>query len=172
MGQFADAARKVKRFRKRLDDEHEKATDEGMDKVQSELRRALELNDSVARGVLLTDIKRHPQHTTEAANEVISMPEWAKYLERGTGSRGDGPYPAPSNPPYPQILEWFESPRGPEPREYDTNEAAAEAVSQSIAAKGTKPHPFIGPVWDSKFGKDYIIHRNRAALTRAKHRTF
>lgn len=169
MGDFGKAAKKVKRLKRNLDNEHEQATDNGMDKVQGELRRALSLNESVARGVLIRDIRRPTTTTTEAAHEVVSMPEWAKFLEEGTGT--GSPYPAPSYPPYAEIREWFESPFGPEPLTGSIT-ASTELVAESIAEDGTDPHPFIEPVWEGTFGADYITHLNRRAMSRALRRSF
>jgi hypothetical protein len=169
MGDFADAAKKVNRLQKNLDDSHEAATDRGMDKVQGELRRALSLNESVARGVLIRDIRRPTTATTEAAHETVSLPEWAKYLEEGTGN--GSPYPAPSQPPYGAIRRWFESPFGPEPLTGSIT-ASTELVAESIAEEGTNPHPFIDPVWNGTFGASYITHLNRRAMSRALRRSF
>ena len=171
MGQFADAARKVKRLRKNLDDGHERATRDGMDTVQDNLTRALKFNRSVARPLLITDITQHARATGEATEHVVSMPEWAKYLERGTGPRGDGPYPAPDTPPYDAILTWAKA-KPITPREYPTVEDAAAAIALSITEKGTHPHPFIDPVWNGKRGTDQIIAKNRAALSTALRRSF
>lgn len=171
MGQFADAARKVKRLRKNLEDGHERATKDGMDTVQDELARALKFNGSVARPLLIGDITQHARATTEAAEEVVSMPEWAKYLNDGTGPRGDGPYPAPDNAPYGAILTWAKA-KPITPREYPTVEDAAAAIARSISEKGTHPHPFIEPVWNSTYGTDQIIAKNRQAMSEALRRSF
>jgi hypothetical protein len=169
MGDFADAAKKVKRLSKNLDDSHEAATDRGMDKVQSELQRALRLQGSVARGVLVQDIEQTTLATSEVAKAAVTLPEWAKYLERGTGT--GSPYPAPQNPPYGPILEWAQA-KPITPIEYATIEDAAAAIAQSIADDGTDPHPFITPVWHGRYGKQYIIDENRRAMSTALRRSF
>jgi len=171
MGQFADAAQKVKRLRHNLEEGHERATRDGMDTVQNELARALKFNRSVARPLLITDITQHARTTTETTEHVVSMPEWAKYLERGTGPRGDGPYPAPDNPPYDAILTWAKA-KPIIPREYPTVEDAAAAIAQSITEHGTHPHPFITPVWNGARGTEQIIAKNRNVLSTALRRSF
>lgn len=171
MGQFADVARNVERLADNLDDEHETATEQGMDHVQRQLRRALSLNNSVARTVLLRDIHRQTLPSTGVTHEQIHMPEWAKFLEHGTGIHSDKGYPAPSIPPYGAIEEWFESPFGPEPQK-DSQSASVQAVAETIAAEGTEAHPFIDPVWQSTNGVDLLIRRNKRAMSRALRRSF
>jgi len=169
MGDFGDAATKVSRLRDEMEDGFERATEQGMETVGRELTRALEAQGSEARPFLKT--QTDPTHSDGKIRSVIRLPPWARYLESGTGQRGRGGYPAPSNPPYAEIREWaHQKPIVPD-GDYDIDTAAA-FIAQSIAEKGTEPHPFIAPVWNSGFGRENIIANNRAALKKAVSRTF
>ena len=169
MGDFADAARKVKRLRGNMEDGFAQATEEGMEQVGSELTRALELNGSVARPYLKD--QTDPTHDTREIRSVIRLPHWARYVESGTGPKGTAGYPAPSYPPYNEILEWGRA-KPIVPEDGRTIEEATALIAESIAEDGTEPHPFVSPVWDGAFGKERLIARNRAALSAAVRRTF
>lgn len=171
MGQFSNVAKKVQRLEHNLEREHTDATEQAVSDVQRQLRRALTLSGSVARSVLVRDIQTQSLASTGVTHERIHMPEWAKYLEHGTGIHSDEGYPAPSVPPYGAIEEWFNSPFGPDP-EKDPQWRSVQAVAETIAAEGTEAHPFINPVWESKNGADLIIRRNKRAMRRALRRSF
>jgi len=171
MGQYSDMATKVRRFRENLEDEHDSATKDGLDRVNEELEAALELNDSVARPFLITDINSGMYPGDEMVSRSVDMPEWAKFLEHGTGIYSDEGYPAPSEPPYGHIIEWFEAPYGPEPLTGD-NWASAKLVAEQISEEGSEAHKFIDPVWTGPFGRDYIVHKNAQAQRKALRRAF
>jgi len=177
---FDKMAARVEDFADDLKDAHDEATDNATDTLQNSVRRNLIAEDSVARRQLLRDIRQtktvidHPRAFTGYA---VHLPEWAKYLEHGTGSRGAKdtlrgsiPYPAPSGaPPFDPILTWVVS-KPVIPQEYDSQYALAEAIQQRIGQVGTYPHPFIRPAWRGPRGKRQIIAKNKAAMKAAKRR--
>ena len=172
MGQYSDMATKVRRFRDNLEDEHESATKDAMETVQTELRAALRMNDSVARPVLIHDI-REGEHPTDPqmVSRRVHLPEWAKYLEHGTGIFSDDGYPPPSNPPFESIRTWFIR-KNLTPDKYDSVDSASAAIAEQIATIGNERHPFIGPTWDGPFGKSAVVDANKLAIRRAARRSF
>jgi hypothetical protein len=170
MGQFADAARKVRDLKDNLEDEHDSATEDGLDRVNEELEAALELNDSVARPFLITDINTGLYPGDEMVSRSVDMPEWAKFLEHGTGIYSDEGYSAPSQPPYAAIREWFTE-KGLTPLTGDVG-ASSALIAEQISVEGSEAHKFIDPVWTGPFGMDYIVHRNAQAQQKALRRSF
>lgn len=162
-------AKRVKRFRKDLENEHKRATRESMATLRAQIRANLLANESVARGVLLSDIRNDKKAVgpKEAAKRAISMPEWAKYTEEGSGEKGTGRFPAPSNPPYAAIREWAQF-----VPEIESPVAVAQAIAgqSDTSPSGTAPHPFYGPAWDGPFGYQQVIEENRRAMHRAVNR--
>lgn len=172
MGKYSDFAKKVRRFRDNLEDEHESATEDAMQTIGSELEAALRFNDSVARRDLVNDILNADKPTDpKMVSKRVHMPDWAKYLEHGTGIHSDEGYPAPSNPPFDAIMTWFTA-KNLTPREYDTVHGAVGAIAEDISETGNEAHPFIDPVWNGPYGKDHVVDENRRAIRRAKRRSF
>jgi len=175
---FDGMARRVQKFKEDLDNELDDATESGIDTLQSELRLNLQAQDSVARRVLLNDIidERAPGVGTVTRRQ-LSLPGWAKFLEHGTGPRGQNDTPpnrqsfkAPDpGPPLDPILTWIIA-KNITPRKYPTKESLAEAIQNTIGAKGTYPHAFIRPAWYGPRGYRQIIHRNELALKRTLRR--
>jgi len=170
MGQYADAARKVRDLKDNLESEHDSATEDGLDRVNEELEAALELNDSVARPFLITDIDSGLYPGDEMVSRSVDMPEWAKFLEHGTGIYSDEGYPAPSQPPYAAIREWFTA-KELEPLTGDVG-ASSALIAEQISEEGSEAHTFIDPVWTGPFGRDYIVHKNAQAQRKALRRAF
>jgi hypothetical protein len=182
---FDGMARRVREFKEDLDDELDDATESGIDTLQSELRLNLQAQDSVARGVLNYQIDDDRGATTPyiAAKHRILMPDWAKFLEHGTGPRGgmdSGPTtryfkkPDPG-PPLTPILSWVIAKNispygGPEDPDYEDQVELAEDIQDSIGREGTYPHPFIRPAWYGPRGYRQIIKRNELALKRTLRR--
>jgi len=174
---FSGMADRVRDFKGDLEDELDEATEDGMDTLQTELRRNLRAQDSVARRILIADIQdgRAPGVGTVTRRQV-HLPDWAKFLEHGTGTRGQrdtppnrqsfkGPDPGP---PLDPILTWVIAKQltPDEDSEADTAEELAENIVNVIAAEGTYPHAFIRPAWYGPLGKHNIIRQNELALKR------
>jgi hypothetical protein len=175
---FSKMAERVADAAEDMRDAHEDATEDGIDDLQNSVRRNLIGEDSVARAQLLRDIrtaKTTIDHPRAFGSHAVHLPDWAKYVEHGTGTRGAGdtlrgsiPYPAPSGlPPYDAILTWVIA-KNVQPTAYDSQYALAEAIQRTIGEQGTYPHPFIRPAWRGPRGKRNIIARNRAALRDVK----
>jgi hypothetical protein len=179
MSDFSDAAKRVSRLRDNLEDGHERATKESMGTMQTGVQSAIRGNDSVARGVLVNDVSEGelPSATAMVAR-AVGVPEWGKFLEHGTGSRGgrtqypdDDTYSAPSPlPPLDPILTWVVA-KNLTPDEYDSQYALAEAIARTIGEEGTFPHPFLRPTWYSpSLGYRNVIDENVRAMRRALRR--
>lgn len=169
MSDFGNMADRVRNLKDDLRDGHKEATKESMGGLRAAVRLALRRNDSVARSVLIGNVQEDPQppRTQDTITErSVHVPEFAKYLEKGTGSKGVGEFKAPSNPPYAAISEWAHA-KPIVPRKYDTIDDAAAAIAQSIAEEGTIPHPFLDPAWNGPRGTRSIIDANVRAMRRA-----
>ena len=174
---FGDGAKKVLELRDELAENHDDATKDGIDTLQRSVRRHLLRQDSVARTTLLRDIKTGRSLSTDSKTitaRAVHLPDWAKYLEHGTGERGQTdtlrgsiPYPEPSGlPPIDPILTWVVAKNLTSPN-YDSQYALAAAIQRTIGEKGTFPHPFIRPAWRGARGKKNIVRLNRLAMGRA-----
>lgn len=175
---FGDAAKRVSQLRDRLEDGHERATRESMSDLKNEVRTQLSSNRSVARGVLLRDIRDgdsagYPQFVARA----VSVPGWARYLEHGTGFRArrdtlpnHDSYKAPDGlPPLNPILSWVIA-KNITSEEYDSRYALAQAIRETIGEQGTFPHPFLRPSWFGGQGYRNVITANKRAMRRAVRR--
>jgi len=171
MSDFGDMASRVRRLRERhLPDAHESATKESMGDLELSVASHLRKNDSVARPCLITDIDTGLYPSDEMVSRSVDMPEWAKFLEHGTGIYSDEGYPAPSQPPYAAIREWFTE-KGLEPLTGDVD-ASSALIAEQISEEGSEAHKFIDPVWTGPFGRDYIVHKNAQAQRKALRRAF
>lgn len=177
MSDFLDAARRVGDLKDDIEDAHENATRSSMKTMQQEVRGQIRANDSVARRVLVTDVREGVQSLSTPntlAERAVHVPEWAKYLEHGTGQRGrntrypdDERYPAPGGlPPFNAILTWVIA-KNLQSDTYDSKYALAEAIMNTVAEEGTFPHPFLRPVWHEKRGYTNVIEQNKRAWKRA-----
>lgn len=168
---FLDAAESVADLRDNLEDEITSAVIDGMNEVTDITKRNLRRNDSIARGNLRRGIL--PHHKAEAATTHIvesrlTFPDWAKYLEYGTGRHGR--FPAPSGPvPYDNILTWVVE-KNVQPRQYDSQYELAEALSVSIGEQGNRAHSFVRPAWFR--GVPLITTKARRAMRQATRRSF
>jgi len=159
-----------------MEDNFDAATDESTKDLQNSIRRHLTNNDSVARGQLLRDIRRTNVSVTGSVSTgyAVHLPEWAKYVEHGTGQRGAEdsmrgsiPFPSPDPlPPFDPILQWVLA-KNITATEYDSKYALAEAIQRTIGEEGTYPYPFIRPAWRGPRGKRHIIASNKNALSRS-----
>lgn len=176
---FGDMADRVGKLRDRyLPEEHEKATNDATAQLRDEVENNVRQNDSVARKNLVNDVQ-HDKDVRPSAMvaHAVSVPEWGKYLEHGTGLRSrrdtlpdSENYPAPSPmPPFEAIMSWVLA-KNITPRKYDSKYALAEAIQKRIGEVGTFPHPFMRPAWWGTYGRQYIKRQNRLAQRRALRR--
>lgn len=177
---FSKGAEKVADLADELEDEHEDATKDSIQTLHNSVRRHLTTNDSVARTELLRDIKYSPsvsEHPRTFTSHAVHLPDWSKYLEHGTGSRGATdshrgsiPFPSPQGlPPFQPILTWVIA-KNLQSTEYNTRYGLAAAIQETIGDEGTFPHPFIRPAWRGPRGKRNIISKNLAAMKHAVRR--
>lgn len=177
---FGDAAKDVLELRDDLADKHDEATEEGINTLQRSVRRHLIRQDSVARTTLLRDILTGRTVSTDSrtiTSRAVHLPDWAKYVEYGTGERGATdsvrgsiPYPEPSGlPPFDPILTWVIAKNLTSPK-YDSQYALASAIQRTIGDQGTFAHPFLRPAWRNARGKRNIVRLNKRAMSRAVRR--
>lgn len=179
---FRGMAERVEDFRDEIEDEMEAATREGTEVLKKEVEKNIRAEESVARGEaggLLSDVREDPlrlgnrTRSDTIIRRGVSVPEWAKYLEYGTGSRGKEDtlsghiqYSNASPPPLGEIEEWVFA-KNVQPVEYDSQYELAKAIQVSIGAEGTYPHPFLRPSWRGELGKQNIQNLNEVAFRRA-----
>jgi len=171
---YGGMAERVRDFADDLEDAFADATESALDDLRNYVRMRLIRNQSVARTVLLRDVDEGPV-IPASANVIVSravhLPEFAKYLEYGTGDRGRTDdlrgsitYDGPSGlPPYDPILQWVLA-KNLQSDEYGSQYALAEAIRRTIGEEGTFPHPFVRPAWRGPNGKVGIVTENRRAL--------
>jgi len=101
---------------------------------------------------------------------------YAAYVEYGTGLRGltqspmgGANFDAPDVAPYGAIREWIDR-KGITPRQFDSRDALASAIADSITAFGTRPHPYMRPAWNAHEADLKRAHRN--GVRQAIRRTF
>jgi len=173
MSDFSEMAKRLRDLTDDLRDEHKEATRDATRSMRTQTRVQLVRNDSVARGVngLLGDIRERRGDSDPAVltARTVDMPEWAKYLDRGTGARGASQFKAPSNPPYQAIRKWAHA-KPIVPDEYDTIDEAAGAIANTIAEVGTFGHPFISETWNGPRGYRHVVDKNHQAMKRALRR--
>ncbi len=177
MSDFGDMAKRVGRLSDKLEEEHERATKESMGTIQTEVQNEIRANDSVARQVLVSDVRENRYTSSKMVARSVNVPEWAKYLEHGTGPKAredtqpdHEQYKAPDPlPPFDPILTWVIA-KNLTSEEYDSKTALAEAIMQSIGEEGTYPHPFLRPVWYGARGYQNVVQANKNAMTRALRR--
>jgi hypothetical protein len=175
---FGNMASRVEKLSRDLEREHENATEDAMDTMQTQVRNEIGKNDSVARSNLIRDVRESRDVASEFLVERSThVPEWAKYLEHGTGSRAQRDtlpdhesYPAPSPmPPLERIVTWIVA-KNITPREYDSTYGLAKAIQETIGAVGTFPHPFLRPVWHGTYGWLNVVRENKRGMKRALRR--
>lgn len=174
---FGEMADRVSDFSDELARQHERETEDAMEEMQSLVQAELRRGDSVARGVLVGDVREGTYGGSAVVSRHVHVPEWAKFTEHGTGARGKQDtlpsgesYEAPSPlPPLDPILTWAIE-KNVSPREYDTVYGMVGAIQESIGEVGTKPHPFLRPVWYGTHGYRAVIRANRQAQRTALRR--
>jgi len=164
MGDFADKAADIRDLADQLPSELRGELMDGLEDTQDRARR-LAPN---ATGDLDLQLATRPQRKGTTDNEVVTaaieVPEEYKYVEFGTGIRGqrardldpklaidptDVNYESPDPaPPIENIHTWIRS-RPVTPHQYDSAYELAVAIAVSIGQWGTQPHPFLRPAWNS-----------------------
>lgn len=180
---FRDVAEQVGDLRDELADQTDEAVEDGMQRVTNEARSQLYLNDSVARGVTVSQLRtteQTPERPDTIGRYATVAPPYAAYVEYGTGrSRQRGVvnefrYKAPDpKPPFGPIYEWVVA-KNIQPRsdEIETQTELAVAIQESIGDNGTRPHPFMRPAWASTGGKVNVVSETTQAIRRATRRSF
>jgi hypothetical protein len=173
---YKRGAKKVDELKDQLDSRIEDAVEDSMADVSDEMSRQLRLNDSVARRVLVNAIV-DAQTTIERPNAIVSHgvygPSFWKYLEYGTGIRGEGRYDSPIVPPFEKILTWIvEKDIQPYADGIDSQYELASVIQDTIALVGTYSHPFVRPTWRGPRGKEHVRGSVESAMDTAVQRSF
>lgn len=170
MGDFGRLAKDIKKLPRDLKNSLDSEVKSEVKLMSATADRKLVTNRSVATGELLgktkhTELKR-PEHFTTHA--VRAKDPKARFVEYGTGFRGEGRFKAPgTKPPVENILEWIVE-KGIQPYAYDTQYALADAIARVIMHYGTRPHPFMRPAWREH--KNNFSSRGSHAVTKAVRR--
>lgn len=175
MSDYGDMADRVRNFKDNLKDEHDRATKQSMSDMKNAVRSELISNDSVARSVLIRDIRRSKRELDWAFTaHSVHVPEWAKYLEHGTGQLSDGTagddssYKAPSPVADIDAIETWVVEKNITPRYYSSQSELAGAIAQTIGEIGNFPHPFLRPVWfNNSTGYQTVVDANLDAFSTA-----
>ncbi len=171
MGDFGRVARKISKLPDKLENSLDSEIESETKLMSSTANRNLVQNRSVATGELLgktrhTELQR-PEHFTTHA--VRAHDPKARFVEYGTGYRGEGRFKSPgAKPPVDNILEWIVE-KGIQPYAYDTQYALADAIAETIQAYGTRPHPFMRPAWREH--KHNFSSRGSHAISKAVRRS-
>lgn len=170
MGDFGKLAKGLKKLPREMRDTLDNEIESEVKLMSSSADRNLVRNRSVATGQLLGRTKhtklQRPEHFTTHA--VRAKDPKARFVEYGTGFRGEGRFKAPgSKPPVENILEWIVE-KGITPYAYDSQYALADAIARVIENYGTKPHPFMRPAWREH--KQNFSPRGSHAITKALRR--
>lgn len=150
MGDFSRFAKKVEKLSTSMKGSLDSEISDEMGLMSLTANRNIAKNRSVASGSLLlrTNHKRIPPKSGDFVTHAVraNKPS-AKFVEYGTGYKGEGKFKSPgSTPPIDNILSWIVQ-KGIQPYAYDTKYELAEAIAQTIEAYGTEPHPFMRPAW-------------------------
>jgi len=149
MGDFSRLAKKISKLPSDMEDSLDNEIENESKLMSATADSNLVDNRSVASGELLSKTVhekiQRPEHTVTHA--VRAKDPKARFVEYGTGFKGEGRYKSPgSKPPVDNILSWIVE-KGIQPYAYDSKYALADAIAESIQAYGTKPHPFMRPAW-------------------------
>lgn len=154
------------------------AVTEGMDDTADEMQQTIADNDSIASRRLYLEAKAENAATqgNVVERQKIRIPAVYKYVEYGTGPRGDGQFAAPDGVS-PDMLEnlqsWIDD-KGVIGRDYSATPTPgedwsplAEAIGRTIVEVGTNPHPFVRPTWRGTQGKEHVHNKIRRGINRA-----
>ncbi len=168
MSDFGDMADRISDFRKSWKEGTSETTVDAVRTMQSAVEVELSLNNSVARPELINsiDLETNPSPSDALITASVTTPEFAKYVEYGTGSRGrirkepnKEYYPAPDPmPPIEPIKTWAKA-------KSSVDESDAYAIQKTIGEQGQYPHPFMRPVWfDDRKGYENVVNENHKEL--------
>jgi len=167
MSDFSDFADRLRSFRKSWKEGTKEVTQDAVRRMHQHVTQQLNDNDSVATATLINEIAYEEDPSVGDALIVASVeaPNWAKYVEYGTGPRGredrvrnHEQYPKPSSPPPLANIEQWVFAKNIQPTEYDSQYELARAIQQTIAEKGQYPHPFMRPIWfDRNVGYESVV---------------
>lgn len=169
---FTRMAKRVKKLPSRM----EEALDEEIGNEMEEMAlTAIEIHTSRSRatGTLSMRIraKRDPTQAHSPSlltHVVVAEEDYAKFVEYGTGFRGEGRFKAPSSrPPIENILKWIVA-AGIQPYAFDSRYELAFAIADVIEAYGTRPAPFMRPAWTQH--RPQLSHRGRRAIKKSVRR--
>lgn len=172
-------ASRVRDFKDNLKDEHDRATRDSMRSMRNAVSQRLVQNDSVARNVLIRDIRRSKRKMAGFFTaHSVHVPEWAKYLEHGTGQLADGAaigeseYDSPDGWADVGAIETWVIAKNITPQYYDNQSDLARAIARTIGEIGNFPHPFLRPVWfNNATGYQTVIDANVDAFSTAWRRS-
>jgi len=183
---YRGAARAVENLRDRLGDDIEDEVDGATEGIGADLRRRLSLEGSVATRTLRRSLYPEPSDEVTVSPLVvsrqISAPDYWKYVEYGTGTKGEGLYDSPSGSDsnsnadsrtlYDAILAWIIA-KNIQPRSDDIGGQyeLAEVISRQIVNSGTESHPFVRPTLRGDNGRDRVERAIKRAMRRAKRRS-
>jgi len=176
MSDYSDMASRVRDYKNELKDEHETKTRESMQRMKIPIRGKIRENNSVARSNLVRDVRDSRVALEQYfAGHSVHVPEWAKYLEHGTGqvsdgtkASGAGSYDSPDGWADIEAIETWVTSKNITPRYYDTQSELARAIARTIGAIGNFPHPFLRPVWsNNSVGYQTVIDANVQAFSDA-----
>jgi len=105
------------------------------------------------------DFSNNPRYSGFSTHAVSSQTGYARFVEYGTGVRGEGRYKSPSRPPpIDDIVQWIVQ-KGIKPVHYDTIYGLAKAIQMVIKEFGNHSNPFMRPAWKQHRGGLTTAHR-------------
>lgn len=161
---FTEMAQKIRRLPRLIKRFVTMNVDDVFEKMARDAQRNVYRNDSVATNTLAGSIESMdgPSNVTQRArggyetHVVRADAPYAAFVEYGTGLRQRGrPSPggnfdSPSAPPVTPILEWMVEKGITSRTQSDVlpdRVAAAQAIAESIARFGQRPHPYMRPAF-------------------------
>jgi hypothetical protein len=110
---------------------------------ETRMKWELTSNDSMATMELWNSIGW--DRIAPTAVKLFADADYAGYVEKGTGKRGDGTYKAPSNVPVMEIHKWMQA----KPSFVgEVSIPVAHIIAKKLEANGQASQPFFGPAWE------------------------
>jgi hypothetical protein len=107
------------------------------------MKRELIENDAVATTELWRSIGW--DRISPTAVKLFADADYAGYVEKGTGKRGDGTYKTPSNVPVDEIFKWMQA----KPSFVgEVSIPVAHIIAKKLEENGQASQPFFGPAWN------------------------
>lgn len=155
----------------------EKAPDEIDDRVNQKVKSTVK-NMSITAQRLAPTVDRTLRNSIDTHHQggthiLRASADHAAYVEYGTGQRGNrlplgGSYKSPSLPPYSQIIDWVKA--KPLISEDMSQESLGAVIAETIAQKGTHPHPYMRPTIESH--RDELENALSEGVNSALRKTF